>query len=446
MERLGSVNLQKQPESSSSFVRAIVLEIIDSIEVLYATHSHVHLPPVEKEALSFRSFMQKNNIEPLWISSKGNFYQSLVHQQHTGGLCGYHALFNLVQSGKLLKSQNFQKEYLLLNPAAFWRFHVETTKFLVNLNRQFAMRWNEKSILKNELERSYMRALKKHHPHLHELFDSNDSANYSKLLILEFQFAHFVASEKKMVKVQEEINTFIQAKPKGSQHHSLFFMLGVTNHWISFLAHKTEKGQEFVYFDSRNTACLDWNETQIESYLKMREKERQARGEKAFTPFELMVRNQSIKDIQEVLHLLFNCFEAQQNLVDFKVDSLLTLMRDLDGPLSKLKGSSFSGINMMSDPPMPSSSRSTTVQFLKAVGDLAHSFHYLAEPKQREIIEFLKRNYEGIENFTNNSQNRWAYKIGKAWKPVKANFKEIEPPKENSKGSSSFLGFLVRKT
>ena len=38
-------------------------------------------------------------------------------------------------------------------------------------------------------------------------------------------------------------------------------MLGITNHWISFLAHKNLNGNiEFLLFDSRNTDYLNWNE------------------------------------------------------------------------------------------------------------------------------------------------------------------------------------------
>lgn len=40
-------------------------------------------------------------------------------------------------------------------------------------------------------------------------------------------------------------------------------MLGVTNHWISFLALKNKNGTTFIVMDSRNRDFFLWNENEI---------------------------------------------------------------------------------------------------------------------------------------------------------------------------------------
>lgn len=40
-------------------------------------------------------------------------------------------------------------------------------------------------------------------------------------------------------------------------------MLGVTNHWISFVAHKNRQGTHYVVMDSRNRDFFLWTERDI---------------------------------------------------------------------------------------------------------------------------------------------------------------------------------------
>lgn len=44
-------------------------------------------------------------------------------------------------------------------------------------------------------------------------------------------------------------------------------MLGVTNHWISFVAHKSCEGVKYIVMDSRNRDFFLWNEDQIRKFL-----------------------------------------------------------------------------------------------------------------------------------------------------------------------------------
>ena len=44
-------------------------------------------------------------------------------------------------------------------------------------------------------------------------------------------------------------------------------MMGVTNHWVSMMAHKFNKKVEFYLFDSRNINCMKWTLEEIRTWL-----------------------------------------------------------------------------------------------------------------------------------------------------------------------------------
>jgi hypothetical protein len=47
----------------------------------------------------------------------------------------------------------------------------------------------------------------------------------------------------------------------------LGLMLGITNHWVSMLAVKSDHGLKFYLFDSRNRDFLNWSEEDIVRFL-----------------------------------------------------------------------------------------------------------------------------------------------------------------------------------
>ena len=64
-------------------------------------------------------------------------------------------------------------------------------------------------------------------------------------------------------------------------------MLGITNHWASFIAIKASDGSiGFFYFDSRNRDYLEWKESDIIEFLN---KEQILRN-KNWSHFELLVK------------------------------------------------------------------------------------------------------------------------------------------------------------
>ena len=44
-------------------------------------------------------------------------------------------------------------------------------------------------------------------------------------------------------------------------------MMGITNHWVSFLAHKYNDKVEFWFFNSTNEDSLELTEQEIQDYV-----------------------------------------------------------------------------------------------------------------------------------------------------------------------------------
>jgi len=56
---------------------------------------------------------------------------------------------------------------------------------------------------------------------------------------------------------------------KENNIHKIFVcMMGVTNHWVSFMAHKYNGDVEFWYFDSSNDDFLEMNDEEIQALVR----------------------------------------------------------------------------------------------------------------------------------------------------------------------------------
>ena len=110
----------------------------------------------------------------------------------------------------------------------------------------------------------------------------------------------------------------------------LALMLGVTNHWVSFLAHKHAAGVDFFLLDSRNRDYLRWDEGQMAGFLAEEDRRRVERGEKAFTQFQKDVHLTCMKDIQKIVSLLCSWITGQSTVQEYVVNSrLLVFLRPL---------------------------------------------------------------------------------------------------------------------
>lgn len=45
-------------------------------------------------------------------------------------------------------------------------------------------------------------------------------------------------------------------------------MMGITNHWVTLIAHKFNQKTEFIYCDSRNRDYLDWSKDYIKQWIE----------------------------------------------------------------------------------------------------------------------------------------------------------------------------------
>ena len=63
--------------------------------------------------------------------------------------------------------------------------------------------------------------------------------------------------------------------------------MAVTNHWLSFLAHKIDGKTEFIVFDSRNIDYMKYNEKEIWDFTFNLAKKRAKEGRKPWSKFKI---------------------------------------------------------------------------------------------------------------------------------------------------------------
>jgi hypothetical protein len=81
-----------------------------------------------------------------------------------GNICGYHALVNLLEAIRLIKSKSIKTKMKLTNKAYFWRSHIEIGRHLkafaqLNDMDPNAYYWKDETIRKGDFERVYLQVL-----------------------------------------------------------------------------------------------------------------------------------------------------------------------------------------------------------------------------------------------------------------------------------------------
>jgi len=213
-----------------------------------------------------------------------------VHKQFVPNLCGYHALYNMLEICKVLKSQDISMNpNQLFNPANFWKFHLECVNYLnryadtQKYNRKNEP-WTHEQIKWGDLERDYVKPLTIHNPTFQALMASTKDFKIS-YMTFEFQFNRLVHTEESLHRMQKEIDCFINAK-NSPVHHIQMIMMGITNHWFLFVAHRYKDHVEFWMLDSKNRDYLTWKKSQINEYLDEVNEKRIKEGKKPLnSPF-----------------------------------------------------------------------------------------------------------------------------------------------------------------
>jgi hypothetical protein len=134
-----------------------------------------------------------------------------------------------------------------------------------------------------------------------------------------------VKSYHSLVKIQREIEDFIQHDDPGI-HNAKFFCLGVTNHWISLVAHKVGKKAEFFLLDSKNRDFLLWSEEDIKSYVSKIREEHAAQGKPAWSDFRFSIGVQSFLDAQFAVRMLMDCLVGNASLLSIEANQIGTTM------------------------------------------------------------------------------------------------------------------------
>lgn len=98
-------------------------------------------------------------------------------------------------------------------------------------------------------------------------------------------------------------------------------MMGVTNHWASFLAHKYNDKVEFWLFDSKNRVYWDLDDAGVQKFVQQLHEERIQEGKPAWNSFKIWVQENSIKDIIASTKILCQCLVGNETLQEVKINS-----------------------------------------------------------------------------------------------------------------------------
>ena len=255
-----------------------------------------------------------------------------VIKQHVPNLCGYHSLYNVLETVRYLKLKNPDRHWKIAESAGFWKFHFRTTNFIVEeaLRRGNEHYWTVRNARYGDLERCFLKYLLQGNEHIMQHFERNDEF-ISVLHTFGYQFNAMMLERGEVLKLQQSIDLFRTTRTECV----LGFMMGVTNHWVSLVAHHIGGYREFVFLDSRNRPYLQYTEEEIVELYQEIGRERASLGKKPFTNWELTVAHQGVKDIQQSVSILMSCLLGHTTLpqvvVSTKVRHLLDNFDQMPG-------------------------------------------------------------------------------------------------------------------
>jgi hypothetical protein len=246
-----------------------------------------------------------------------------IHKQFVPNICGYHALYSIIETIKYLKYKSFDRGWHIAHPAYFWKFKNRISHYLYDEGKKFdSDYWSEHNTLQGDLERTFLRHLLDNNAKIMKLFQDTDEFSVD-LKIFSFQFKHVQMSSNEIVSLQESIDKFISAENK---EVVLCIMLGVTNHWTTLLAHKYNSFTEYFFMDSRNVPYLNYTEDQIAQHVEESNQKRREDGRKILTPFQIMINKQSVADLQRTLEILMNCLLGNTTLPSVVIEDKIGYM------------------------------------------------------------------------------------------------------------------------
>jgi hypothetical protein len=282
----------------------------DSPEVLETINTKIMSGLSSLETIDVYNFPNNASLTP---THTHRLRQLKVVQQIVYNLCGYHAIFSLIQFASYIKTGDFYFLERMLDKKVFYQFHTLTKKFLHvyaknTLQNQATYPWDYKSIEFGDYERTYNDVLHLHHGLYLDVFQDETNC-LLKYRTLEFQFGRFVTSTEELTQFQFEINEFLEQKLKPGQRSGFYLQLGVTNHWLAFIVIKYSDQIEFFLLDSQNRLNFNKTDAEIENYIKIRAVERvEKEGKKKWDRWQVTVNTQALKDRNLLCDLLTKSF------------------------------------------------------------------------------------------------------------------------------------------
>ncbi|CAD8137740.1 unnamed protein product [Paramecium pentaurelia] len=257
-----------------------------------------------------------------YIPIKQHFHHILVHKQNVPNLCGYHATYNLIQCVQSIK---YKIPPLFYNIAAFWTYVKRTQDFLRQYRNKYQLDstiwpWRDSDIEKGDFERTYLKSCLHAKPLFKTTFQ-NEIIQDIKYLVTNdtifFQYGNVINGYNERVALQKKFDQFKEFKPQNNEELIQTYMLGVTNHWICFVAYKCIQGTQFIVMDSRNRDFFLWNQQQIRDFLQQDQLERPKRGQNPLNQFYLDLYEQGMKDLQQIITLLISWITGQTKLESY---------------------------------------------------------------------------------------------------------------------------------
>ncbi|CAD8045951.1 unnamed protein product [Paramecium sonneborni] len=257
-----------------------------------------------------------------YIAMKQHFYHILVHKQNVPNLCGYHATYNLIQCVQSIKYKIPPQFYDI---AAFWTYVKRTQEFLKQYRSKYQMDsttwpWRDSDIENGDFERTYLKSCLHAKPLFKTTFQ-NEIIQDIKYTVTNdtifFQYGNIVNGYNERLVLQKKFDQFKDFQSSKNEELIQTYMLGVTNHWICFVAHKNIQGTQFIVMDSRNRDFFLWNEQQIRDFLQQDQLARPQRGQQPLNQFYLDLYEQGMKDLQQIITLLISWITGQTKLESY---------------------------------------------------------------------------------------------------------------------------------
>ncbi|KRX02469.1 hypothetical protein PPERSA_10086 [Pseudocohnilembus persalinus] len=275
----------------------------------------------------------KNFVHYYDQSKKMQLFQVNTINQIIGNACGFHAAFNIIQSLKMLKSQNLEiiynplnknnMDFPIYNTAQFWKFKKQINDQIWKYAQKYQdiskWPWSYYDCQYGDFERTYWNYCQKYNKIFQEAFQSDQNFDID-VCTWSFQFGRLILGDYDMQNLQNKFDQFRNFKTN-NKHKVIVFMLGINSHWQSLIAHKYNDRQEVYFFDSYNKDILNWAEKEITEYIQEIQNKKQNEGKQPLKDFNIWVFKNSIIDTQISIKLITDCLLGNTSLVDYKFNS-----------------------------------------------------------------------------------------------------------------------------